>query len=233
MQTSARVSRMVNRQADETRSRCLERNRTDVSALRSRVLHTHERSIIADLRKYAPLDVERDLNADLDDLEDMKDRLGMVIAFFLGDEVVATIRLIACGAGVTLAEKTWGNVTQVKDGFGARSWEVGRLIVAPEYRSGELLRRCLALALWELISRVRDAEYLHASCSPLMARLYRQIGFVTEEVVEGGNGLQHALIHARVDDVARALDLASLMPVSAPQWRPEETARSGFILKAA
>lgn len=187
------------------------------SDLSLRVLETAaERSVIADLRKYAPLEAERDLDANVVALEELKDGLGLVMAISRGGKVIATIRLVPCGLGVTLAEKTWCDVTQVKEGFGARSWEVGRLIVAPEHRSEELLRQCLSLALRELISRANDAEHLHASCSPLMARLYRRMGFRTEKVIQGDNGLQHALVHARVLDVARALGLFEASGLDVP-----------------
>jgi predicted GNAT family N-acyltransferase len=177
-----------------------------------RVLKTAaERSVITDLRRYAPMDAERDLNADLDELEEFKDHIGMVMAIYRGGKAIATIRLVPSGHGVTLAEKTWCDVAQVKEGFGHRSWEVGRLIVAPEHRNAELLPQCLALALRELM-KASDAAFLHASCSPLMARLYRRVGFSIEKIIQGEGGLQHALIHAHVEDVARALKIAPTPP---------------------
>lgn len=188
--------------------------RTDPSPRRAplelsiRVLKTPtEQSVIKELRRYAPMDAERDLNASLDEVEELKDSIGLVMAIYRGGKAIATIRLVPSGHGVTLAEKSWCDVTQAREGFAERSWEVGRLIVAPEHRNAELLPQCLALALRELM-KVSDAEFLHASCSPLMARLYRRIGFAIEKTIQGENGLQHALIHARVDVVARALKIA-------------------------
>ncbi|MDR7093697.1 N-acyl amino acid synthase FeeM domain-containing protein [Hydrogenophaga laconesensis] len=179
------------------------------TGLSIRVLETvAERSVIADLRKYAPIEAERDLDAGVVALEEFKDGIGLVMAISKRQEVIATIRLIPYGLGVTLAEKTWCDVTRMKAGFGVNSWEVGRLIVAPEHRSEELLRQCLSLALRELVSRASNAEHLHASCSPLMARLYRRIGFHTEKIIQGDNGLQHALVHADVRDVAQALGIS-------------------------
>lgn len=217
MQTTAHTTQYKLRHGQRTRAPAkhhgLEPSRSippwSASALSIRVLETvAQRSVIADLRKYAPIEVERDLDANVVALEELKDCLGLVMAISRGQEVIATIRLIPCGKGVTLAEKTWGEVTQMKEGFGAQSWEVGRLIIAPEHRSEELLRQCLFLALRELVSRASDAKHLHASCSPLMARLYRRIGFRTEKTIQGDNGLQHALVHAHVGDVARALGLS-------------------------
>lgn len=185
---------------------------TDLSI---RVLKTaDERSVITKLRSHAPIEAESDLHADAFGLEDLKDRLGMVMAIFLDDDVAATIRFIPSGHGVTLAEKSWSSVTRMQGRFGHGSWEVGRLIVDPKYRSAALLPQCLALACAELIE-ASDVKFLHASCSPLMARLYRRFGFTTEKVIQGEHGLQHALIHAHIDDVVRALDVSPVSPLEA------------------
>lgn len=187
------------------------------SGLSIRVLETAaERSVIADLRKYAPIEAERDLDASLSDLEELKDRLGVVVALYLGWEAIATIRAIPCGHGVTLAEKSWGDATAGKAQYGEHSWEIGRLIVVPEHRSAELLASCLAMGLNELIAAC-DARYLHASCSPLMARLYRRYGFRTEKLIPGENGLQHALICAEVGDVIRSLNMQHMAPAAEPR----------------
>lgn len=163
-----------------------------------------ELPLIAALRQHAPLEAERDLDPSAAGLEEMKDRLGLVMAISRGEAPIATIRLIPFGHGITLAEKRWAASTHSKAAYGARSWEVGRLIVAPEHRSMALLKACLALAMQELAKR-SDAQYLHASCSPLLARLYRCFGFVTEDVFQSESGTQHVLIHARLSDVGRAL----------------------------
>ncbi|MDO9435279.1 hypothetical protein [Hydrogenophaga sp.] len=190
---------------------------TAVPGLRIRVLDmATEQSLIMGLRQHAPMDAERDLDPSVDKLELQKDRLGLVMGIYQHDELIATIRFIPFGHGVTLAEKRWAEVTRSKEGFGARSWEVGRLIVAPTHRSMALLRACLALAVQTLITST-DAQYLHASCSPLLARLYRCFGFVTETTIQHHNGPQHVLIRALMGDVVRALGLAP-----APAVRPRQ-----------
>ncbi len=196
-----------------------------VPRLRIRVLDmATEHSLISDLRQHAPMDAERDLDPSVDALESQKDRLGLVMAIRLDEVLIATIRFIPFGHGVTLAEKRWAEATCSKEGFGARSWEVGRLIVAPEHRSMPLLRACLALSIQELL-KATDAQYLHASCSPLMARLYRCFGFVTEKTIQGENGPQHVLIRASMGDVVRALGV-----VPAPTVRPRQLYVSGCAL---
>jgi hypothetical protein len=86
------------------------------------------------------------------------------------------------------------------------SWEVGRLVLGPQYRSGpESLKRCLFLTLVHLIEHT-DVENLFASCTPVLSRLYRRFGFdvLVKNVAEDGEGT-YSLIHGTVPNVLRAL----------------------------
>jgi hypothetical protein len=86
------------------------------------------------------------------------------------------------------------------------SWEVGRLVLAPQYRSGpEALKRCLFLALVYLV-RNTDIQNLFASCTPLLGRLYRRFGFsvLVKDACEGAEE-SYSLIHGSVPVVLRAL----------------------------
>jgi predicted GNAT family N-acyltransferase len=86
------------------------------------------------------------------------------------------------------------------------SWEVGRLVLAPRYRSGpDSLKRCLFLTLVHLIENT-DVENLFASCTPLLSRLYRRFGFnvIVKDASEEG-GETYSLIHGTVPAVLRAL----------------------------
>lgn len=86
------------------------------------------------------------------------------------------------------------------------SWEVGRLVLAPQYRSGpEALKRCLFLALLYLV-RNTNIENLFATCSPVLGRLYRRFGFsvLVKNACEGA-GETYSLIHGDVPTVLRAL----------------------------
>lgn len=86
------------------------------------------------------------------------------------------------------------------------SWEVGRLVLAPRYRSGpDALKRCLFLTLVHLIENT-DVENLFASCTPLLSRLYRRFGFnVVVKDASREQGETYSLIHGTVPDVLRAL----------------------------
>lgn len=86
------------------------------------------------------------------------------------------------------------------------SWEVGRLVLGPQYRSGpEALKRCLFLALLYLV-RNTNIENLFATCSPVLGRLYRRCGFsvLVKNACEGGSD-NYSLIHGNVSTVLRAL----------------------------
>jgi len=88
----------------------------------------------------------------------------------------------------------------------SESWEVGRLVLAPRYRSGpDALKRCLFLTLLHLIDNT-DVENLFASCTPLLSRLYRRFGFdvLVKDASCDEQGTYH-LIHGTVPAVLRAL----------------------------
>lgn len=86
------------------------------------------------------------------------------------------------------------------------SWEVGRLVLAPQYRSGpDALKRCLLLTLVHLIEQT-EVDNLFASCTPVLSRLYRRFGFnvLVKDASQDAEG-SYCLIHGRVPEVLRAL----------------------------
>ena len=162
-----------------------------------------ERLIIDPLRKYADFESEYELDPGMAAFEKKKDAIGIVMAIFQQGLPIASIRFIPGGHGVTLTERYWGHLSHGTDMLGANNWEVGRLVMAPENRRADLLPRCLALSLVELLDHA-EVEHFHASCLSRMARLYRRFGFATQGSSLSSSGKECALIHARVDDVARA-----------------------------
>jgi hypothetical protein len=87
------------------------------------------------------------------------------------------------------------------------SWEVGRLVLAPQYRSGpDSLKRCLFLTLVHLIEHT-DVKNLFASCTPVLSRLYRRFGFdvIVKDASRDPEGMTYSLIHGTVPNVLRAL----------------------------
>lgn len=91
-------------------------------------------------------------------------------------------------------------------GFRESSWEVGRLVLSPEYRTGlDVLRRCLFLTLIYLIEHTA-VQNSFASCSPQLARLYRRFGFSPVGCVQAGQACEpFVLIHGSVQTVLEAV----------------------------
>lgn len=86
------------------------------------------------------------------------------------------------------------------------SWEVGRLVLDPRYRSGpEALRRCLFLTLMHLV-QTTNIRNVFAVCTPLLSRLYRRFGcsVVVKDACQGAQD-KLSLIHGKVSTVLLAL----------------------------
>jgi hypothetical protein len=86
------------------------------------------------------------------------------------------------------------------------SWEVGRLVLAPQYRTGpDALKRCLFLSLLSLMQTV-EVDNLYASCTPILARLYRRFAFsVAAKDACGDASATFLLIHGFVPSVLLSL----------------------------
>jgi hypothetical protein len=104
------------------------------------------------------------------------------------------------------------------------SWEVGRLVLSPEYRSGaEALKRCLVLTFHYLV-RTTNIQNGFAMCSPVLSRLYRRFGFsvLAKDAWQDAAGSM-SLIHGSVAAVLQAMtgDDGQMWP------RPRESAWAG------
>jgi predicted GNAT family N-acyltransferase len=176
------------------------------------VLATHEqRQAIADLRKHAPMGVEDDLGAGLMPFEAKRDEVGVVNAFYRGSKLLATLRLVPSGQQLsgqrlTAAECVPGGIAEGAGILGPGNWEVGRLIVAPEERSPELLQRCLTMALHTLIE-MREVEHFYAIATPVMARLWRRFGMHPTAPLCGASGRKFILVSGHVSEVASCLEV--------------------------
>jgi predicted GNAT family N-acyltransferase len=133
--------------------------------------------------------------------------LGTIFAFELHGKIIGTLRVIPCKYNLTLTEKLLGPIVGHEAELWRDSWEVGRLVLAPEYRSGqELLKRCLFLALQNLCSSTKVGSLL-ASCSHVLSRLYRRFAFVVIEKAVALEGTEkiYSLIHGCPQMVMAAL----------------------------
>lgn len=180
------------------------------TGLTIRVLKTEqEQTAIADLRRLAAFGVEDDLGLDLACFEKVRDNIGIVTAIHLDERPIATIRFVPTGRGLTAAERLHTHRCAGAAAFGDHSWEVGRIIMAPENRDPALLRRCLGLALTALLELERP-QHLHASVTLPMARLWRHFGMKTAATVCGVSGARYALVEGEVGKIATILQVPSL-----------------------
>jgi hypothetical protein len=86
------------------------------------------------------------------------------------------------------------------------SWEVGRLVLDPHYRSGfDSLKRLLFLSLVDILDH-HPIDNLFASCTPVLSRLYRRFGFsvLVKDASQDAEG-SYSLIHGHGPEVLRAL----------------------------
>lgn len=131
--------------------------------------------------------------------------MGLVGAFQRFGDTIGTIRLIPMTQGLAPCEQLL-QAHAIPAELRHQGWEVGRLVVAPRYRtSPESLKRCLFLTLLHLIEHT-EVENLFASCTPLLSRLYRRFGFdvLVKDASCDAEGSYH-LIHGAVPAVLRAL----------------------------
>ena len=127
-------------------------------------------------------------------------------AFVFRGVFIGTIRLIPMDRGLAPCEAVLERQSLLPASYYEASWEVGRLVLAPQYRSTpEALKRCLFLTLLYLV-RTRDIQNLFAACTPILGRLYRRFGFtvIVKSACEG-HSEPFSLIHGGVPTVLRAL----------------------------
>lgn len=173
--------------------------------LHVKLLKTPEqRQALAELRKLAPMGVEDDLGAGLMPFESLRDQVGMVIALYRGAKLTATLRFVPSGQRLTAAERVRDGIGGHTEILGGGNWEVGRLIVAPDERSPEVLRQCLHLALRTLVD-TQEVGHLYAIATPLMARLWRRVGMHAIAPLRGASGRRFMLVSGHVTEVAAAL----------------------------
>ena len=190
---------------------------TELPLTLRRLRTPEQRMAIAGLRKLAAFGVEQDLGLGLAALEHVRDEVGVVMAVYREGRAIATLRLVPTGHQLTGAERLSRNVEFDTEFLGAGSWEVGRVIMAPEERHPDLLLQCLSLAMTDFM-RTQDVRHFHATTTLPMARLWRRVGMRTTLTTTGESGTRYALVHGRVLDVAAALNVgdthADSMPVA-------------------
>lgn len=133
--------------------------------------------------------------------------MGFVFGFDLHGERIGTIRIVPLGCGLTLTDTLLEQVGTAGPSVRSGDWEVGRLVLAPEYRSDvDALRRCLHLAL-EYAREHAQVDRLFAACTHVLSRLYRRFGFTAfaRDVPLHGTAKLYTMISGDGDVVERAL----------------------------
>jgi hypothetical protein len=173
--------------------------------LRLHVLRTaKDRTRIAKLREMAAFGVEQDLCLGLAPLEAKRDEVGLVTSVCSGDRVVATLRFVPTGHGLTGAERLYQREGFNSEILGEGSWEIGRVIMAPEDRHPHVLLECLQVAMRGLLE-LQDVRRFHATTTMAMSRLWRRFGMRTVLTTTGESGTRYALVHGLVEDAADAI----------------------------
>jgi hypothetical protein len=123
---------------------------------------------------------------------------------------------VPLGAGLAPCEKVLHGA-QVDAALLRDAWEVGRLVLAPEYRSHpEILKTCFFLTLMRFIEATPEANFF-ASCNALLSRLYRRFGFsmLLKDAVRVGDEA-FSVIHGTVPTVRQAVAADSGAPAARP-----------------
>lgn len=111
--------------------------------------------------------------------------------------------------GLSPCEDVLGRQFLLGSHFYDDSWEIGRLVLAQQYRYGnETLRKALHLTLLHLVGSINISNGF-ALCSPVLSRLYRRFGFdvIVKNACQGATGC-FSLIHGPVPRVLRVLSEA-------------------------
>ncbi len=135
-----------------------------------------------------------------------------MVAFDLHGERIGTIRIVPLGYGLTLTEQLLPQAGAAVPPIQKGEWEVGRLVLSPEYRSDvNALRHCMNLALEYACGEAR-VDGLWATCTHALSRLYRRFGFtvLARDVPLEGTEKAYTLIRGGARDMAIALGVATV-----------------------
>lgn len=134
-------------------------------------------STVQHLRDEIDLSAHSSAGRDLIALDKKRDACGFVCGFEYRDQVIGTVRMVPIGLRLTLTEALLATMGEALPATDGAAWEVGRLVLAPEYRGNiEALRHCLKMALGHA-SEFARVDSLYASCTHVLSRLYRRFGF--------------------------------------------------------
>ncbi|WP_411886516.1 N-acyl amino acid synthase FeeM domain-containing protein [Polaromonas sp. YR568] len=128
-----------------------------------------------------------------------------MFAFEFHRVVIGTLRLVPMHRGLTSLEKLLAQ-QQIPPENCQGNWEIGRLVLNPDYRNGpDLVKKCVFLGV-SYFAQHTDGQELFASCSPVLSRLYRRFGLSTivSNLRVDGTDEAYVLMRGRVSDVLKA-----------------------------
>jgi hypothetical protein len=134
-----------------------------------------------------------------------RDACSFVGGFEWRGQFIGSIRFIPIGQGLAPCETILPGARLAPELL-TDGWEVGRLVLAPEYRSNaEILKTCLLLTFMQFLD-VTERANAYATCTPALGRLYRRFGFtVLQKEACRIDGEPYSLIHGTVESVREAI----------------------------
>lgn len=111
------------------------------------------------------------------------------------------------GYDLTLTETLMPHAGPAMPAIGLGDWEVGRLALAPDFRTDvDALRQCLRMSLGFAFEHAQ-VDHLFATCTHVLSRLYRRFGFseVAREVPLPGTSKAYTLIRGSAPAIAAGL----------------------------
>jgi predicted GNAT family N-acyltransferase len=109
--------------------------------------------------------------------------------------------------GLTLTETLLQEAGYSNSTLYENSWEVGRLVLDPNYRSGQdLLKKCLYSTLSYLYENTEIQDFF-ASCTHILSRLYRRFGFsiIKKDILLPRTEKNYTLIRGSACEIFNAL----------------------------
>lgn len=146
------------------------------------------------------------ITIDFERHEQTLDQKGLVFLFQTGHTSIGTIRYVPLGEDLTLIEKirVMGNYHHLDI---ADAWEVGRLVLLPDYRSLSILKKCCGDTI-DWLTRHTTIKVMWGACDPKLVPLYTRMGFerVSDKIIMPGSpGKTFVLIQGKMDKVIEKL----------------------------
>ena len=154
---------------------------------------------IRELRREIPLPLLETTH--LRELEQDRDEMGLVAAFYRSGELIGTLRLLPLGFGLAPCERGLEG-EDLPEQILENSCEIGRLVLAREHRDdSKTLLSCLQLMFQYVTTHTRYRNGIGV-CGDRLARLYRKFG--ATPIVRNSNCAGMNLVHCSLATIRAA-----------------------------